>query len=129
VSTGRGFNDIRIVSLEHPGVIQTLALPVPGDRGTAVIFGHVDSRAGPAVFFRLRELRTGDVLLVTPRGRPTARYRVQRSEDVSKDRFPTRRVYRPSPYPSLRLVTCTGPFDRVRGHYRDNLVVYAKERG
>src|SRR5262249_6869838 len=33
---------------------------VPGDVGPAVIAGHVDSRVGPAVFFRLGELRAGD---------------------------------------------------------------------
>ena len=31
--------------------------PRPGDPGSAVLLGHVDSRRGPAVFFRLRELR------------------------------------------------------------------------
>jgi hypothetical protein len=26
----------------------------------------------------------------------------------------------------LRLITCTGVFDTSSGHYRDNLVVYAR---
>jgi hypothetical protein len=33
--------------------------PEPGEPGPAVIAGHVDSKRGPAVFFRLRELRPG----------------------------------------------------------------------
>lgn len=37
---------------------------VPGAPGPAVIAGHVDSRDGPAVFHRLRELRPGDPIEV-----------------------------------------------------------------
>jgi Sortase domain len=37
----------------------------PGDPGSAVILGHVDSkRGGPAVFYRLRELHRGDEIRV-----------------------------------------------------------------
>jgi sortase (surface protein transpeptidase) len=39
--------------------------PRPGDPGSSVILGHVDSRRGPAVLFRLRELRRGDEIKVT----------------------------------------------------------------
>jgi hypothetical protein len=35
-----------------------------GEAGPAVIVGHVDSRRGPAVFFRLRDLRPGDRIVV-----------------------------------------------------------------
>ena len=38
--------------------------PRPGEAGPAVIVGHVDSRRGPAVFFRLRDLRPGDRIVV-----------------------------------------------------------------
>jgi hypothetical protein len=38
----------------------------PGDPGSAVILGHVDSKGGPAVFFRLRELRRGDEITMLP---------------------------------------------------------------
>jgi len=31
--------------------------------------------------------------------------------------------------PVLRLVTCTGTFDRASGHYLDNLVVTARPAG
>ena len=45
----------------------TTAAMVPGSTGPAVIAGHVDSVSGPAVFFRLRELRVGDQVRVTRR--------------------------------------------------------------
>jgi hypothetical protein len=38
--------------------------PAPGQVGPSVIAGHVDSRTGPGVFHRLRELRPGQVVLV-----------------------------------------------------------------
>ena len=52
-------------------------------------------------------------------------FRVQSKESHPKDRFPTRRVYGPTAGSTLRLVTCTGAWDASRGHYRDNLIVFA----
>jgi sortase (surface protein transpeptidase) len=54
--------------------------PRPGDLGSAVIFGHVDSDRGPAVFYRLRELRPGDQLTVTGADGSSVRFVVQRTQ-------------------------------------------------
>ncbi len=97
----------------------------PGQRGPAVILGHVDSTTGPAVFFRLDELDKGDEIHVVREDGSTARFTVRRSERYRKARFPSGEVYSPTPNPTLRLVTCTGEFDREAGSYRDNLVVFA----
>jgi sortase (surface protein transpeptidase) len=99
---------------------------VPGRRGPAVIVGHIDSKAGPAVFYRLRELKPSDVVIVQGAGGSVARFVVQKAEQVSKDAFPTERVYGSVEYAALRLITCGGGFDRESGHYLDNLVVYAR---
>lgn len=96
----------------------------PGDIGPAVIAGHVDSRRGPAVFHRLREVDTGDTVEVV-RGGTTLRFTVVSTAWYPKDRFPTDRVYGPTPDRQLRLITCGGVFDRSLRSYRDNLVVYA----
>jgi Sortase domain len=103
--------------------------PRPGYRGAAVLAGHVDSRHGPAVFARLRELSGGELVEVSDARGRRARFRVSRSETHSKQRFPTRRVYAVGGPPVLRLITCTGAFDRSRGHYEDNLVVSARRIG
>ena len=97
----------------------------PGARGTAIIAGHVDSKSGPAVFYRLRDLAKGDEIDVARADGSTATFRVQRTERYAKDDFPTRDVYLNTPGPSLRLITCGGDFDHAVGHYEDNLVVYA----
>jgi sortase (surface protein transpeptidase) len=97
----------------------------PGDPGSAVILGHVDSKRGPAVFFRLRELRRGDEIEVGRADGSSVRFVVQRTEQYPKDRFPTDEVYYPTLTPALRLVTCGGEFDVTAGRYRSNLIVFA----
>jgi len=97
----------------------------PGERGPAVIAGHVDSQTGPAVFFRLGDLHRGDAITVERADGSRVRFRVTRSERYPKARFPTAKVYGPTRTPALRLITCSGAFDRASGHYLDNTVVYA----
>jgi hypothetical protein len=100
----------------------------PGDPGSAVILGHVDSKRGPAVFYRLRELRRGDRVEVVRAGGSRITFTVDRVEQYDKRRFPTDAVYYPTLAPELRLVTCGGEFDRSRGSYEDNVVVFARAR-
>jgi sortase (surface protein transpeptidase) len=97
----------------------------PGDPGSAVILGHVDSKRGPAVFFPLRELRRGDTVTIRRADGSSVRFVVQRTEQYSKDRFPTDDVYYPTLSPALRLVTCGGEFDATIGRYRSNVIVFA----
>jgi sortase (surface protein transpeptidase) len=100
----------------------------PGDPGSAVILGHVDSKRGPAVFYRLRELRPGDLVEVALAGGSSVRFAVERVEQYPKARFPTAEVYYPTLTPELRLVTCGGTFDATAGHYRSNIIVFAALR-
>ena len=97
----------------------------PGDPGSAVILGHVDSDRGPAVFFRLRELRRGDNIDIIRSDGSSVRFAVERTEQYDKRRFPTDAVYYPTMTPALRLVTCGGEFDATAGHYRSNVIVFA----
>jgi sortase (surface protein transpeptidase) len=99
--------------------------PRPGQPGPAVILGHVDSKKGPAVFYRLRDLRPGDVVRVGLTGGRILVFRVQRVERYPKDKFPTEAVYFPTLDRELRLITCGGDFDYAKGSYADNIVVYA----
>ena len=102
--------------------------PVPGDVGPSVIAGHVDSRTGPAVFFRLGDLLPGDEVLVDLADGTTVRFTVSATDRYPKDRFPTEEVYGPTPRAELRLITCGGEFDPDRRSYRDNVVVTAVRR-
>jgi sortase (surface protein transpeptidase) len=97
----------------------------PGATGAAVIAGHVDSRTGPGVFFRLRLLRRGDLIYIRRADHSLAVFRVTAVHTYLKVRFPTNAVYGAVPYPQLRLITCGGTFDPATGHYLSNVIVYA----
>ena len=97
----------------------------PGDPGSAVVLGHVDSISGPAVFYRVRELRRGDQIKVTTADGTVFRFAVDRVEQYPKTRFPTADVYYPILTPKLRLVTCGGSFDFKVHHYRSNVIAFA----
>ena len=102
--------------------------PEPGERGAAMITAHVDSRSGPAAFYRLRDVREGTDIDVRRKDGTTVTFTAERSEWVDKDNFPTQRVYGRTRLPTLRLVTCGGAFNPASGHYEKNLIVYATRK-
>ncbi len=97
----------------------------PGQAGTAVIEGHVDSYQGPAVFFRLGALRPGNRIDITLDDGITAVFRVTGVREYAKDEFPAKIIYGPADYAALRLITCGGTFDYATGHYLSSVVVFA----
>ncbi|MBA3430393.1 MAG: class F sortase [Actinobacteria bacterium] len=98
---------------------------MPGEVGPAVIVGHVDSRTGPAVFYRLRDIEPGRFIEIVGTDGSSMKFRVERVEQHPKNAFPTERVYRETAEPELRLITCGGVFNRSTGHYLDNIIVFA----
>lgn len=102
--------------------------PEPGEKGPAVIAGHVDSTRGTAVFYRLRELQPGDTITVHRADTSKVEFVVDRLAQHPKTAFPTDAVYNPTPGSELRLITCGGAFDRSTGHYVDNQIVFAHRR-
>jgi hypothetical protein len=99
--------------------------PRPGEIGSSVIAGHVDSDLGPGVFFRLRLLRPAARIYVRRADGTLAVFRVTAVRAYRKDRFPAAAVYGPVPDPQLRLITCGGTFDPALHSYLSNVVVYA----
>lgn len=96
----------------------------PGERGSAVILGHVDSAQGPAVFHRLRYLRPGDRATVGSADGSLTRFRVTAVRTYPNAEFPARKVYGPHGRTrGLQLVTCGGAYDSVTG-YQANVVVF-----
>jgi len=79
--------------------------PMPGDPGPAVLAGHVDDTTGPKVFFRLRELRAGDPVVITRSNGKEVTFQVNAVEQYPKGAFPSNAVYGPAPGSSLRLTT------------------------
>lgn len=98
--------------------------PSPGQVGSAVILGHVDSYRGPAVFFQLRSLKAGDPVDVTLADGATARFVVRTVAMYPKVQFPAQQVYGSHGDSELQLVTCGGAFDAHTGSYLSNIVAY-----
>ncbi|MDG9690025.1 LPXTG-site transpeptidase (sortase) family protein [Streptomyces sp. DSM 42143] len=97
----------------------------PGETGTSIIAGHVDTKTSPAVFARLAELDEGDVFHVERADGRTASFTVDSLETFDKDDFPSERVYGDADRAEVRLITCAGDYDRKAKDYTDNLVVFA----
>lgn len=104
--------------------------PTPGELGPSVILGHVDSAEyGPAVFFRLGDLRPGDQVSVARADGTVAVFTVERVASYPKASFPTLEVYGNTDRAELRLITCGGQFDPKSRNYLNNIVVYASLNG
>lgn len=101
--------------------------PAPGaPEGSAVLAGHVDSRAqGRGVFFRLATIEVGDTVRVTQAGGEVLAYRVVARESIRKQRLPADELFARDGSPRLTLITCSGPYVAEQGGYQDNLVVTA----
>ncbi len=99
--------------------------PTPGQKGAAVVLGHVDAHRHQAVFFRLGSLHRGDRIHVTRTGGSVASFIVDSVVPVQKDHFPTASVYGKTKYAALRVITCGGKYDKQTMHYLSNIIVYA----
>ncbi|MFE7213538.1 class F sortase [Streptomyces sp. NPDC001698] len=99
--------------------------PSPGERGASVVVGHLDTKTGPAVFAELGSLEPGAVVNITRADGTVARFKVDSIDAFSKAHFPDDRVYADTVTPQLRLITCGGKFDRAKGGYQENVVVFA----
>ena len=97
---------------------------VPGDRGNALLLGHVDTYMGPAVFYNLYALRPGDIVYLTFGHHETRLFEVHWVKEVLKTRFPASRILSSTEGHHLWLVTCGGQFDYTTRSYLSNIVVY-----
>ena len=99
--------------------------PHPGERGSAVIDGHLDRPGGlPAVFWRLRDLHVGDEVLVKNTSGKTLRFQVTRIELFPPQDAPIQDIFGNWGGMYLNLITCAG--DWIPSQHQTNLrlVVY-----
>ena len=100
--------------------------PSPGQSGSAVILGHVDSALGGlGVFFRLGDVQAGQRVDVTLANGTTTHWTVTSVHLYADADFPDALVYARSGPPALRLVTCGGAFDGSTHEYESTFVVTA----
>lgn len=99
--------------------------PTPGEPGTAVIVGHVDTAARPAVFRRLGDIKAGKLIEVSRKDRSVATFTVESVETFPKTSFPADRIFAESDTPRLVLITCGGQWLGGPIGYADNVIVFA----
>jgi LPXTG-site transpeptidase (sortase) family protein len=97
----------------------------PGEIGALIIVGHLDAPKKEAgVFVNLNKLKPGDEITVKLSNNSLVTYRVDSLSIFPQNNFPTEKVYGKLDYAGIRLITCSGNYNKKAGHYTDNLVVF-----
>jgi sortase (surface protein transpeptidase) len=99
--------------------------PHPGERGSAVIDGHLDRPGGSwAVFWRLSDMRVGDEVLVVNGAGKTLHFRVTRMAFYAPQAAPIQDIFGNSGGIYLNLLTCAGDWIPSEKQTTLRLVVY-----
>ncbi|MEV8533434.1 class F sortase [Streptomyces sp. NPDC051211] len=99
----------------------------PGEAGTALMVGHVDTDSKPAVFYGLSSAKPGDKVRVVRADATVAEFTVEEVRVFERRSFDAHKAYGPRVpgRAELRLVTCGGTYDKVAKEYTANVVVSA----
>lgn len=98
---------------------------VPGQRGSAVIAGHVDDGlALPGVFKKLSDLKPGDDIYVTTSEGDKLHFVMKSSKAYDKD-ADTDAIFNDKSGKFLKLITCTGTWLPLQKTHDQRLVVTA----
>ena len=101
--------------------------PLPGQRGNAVIAGHLDSTIGPALFWRLTSLGGGDKVIVTLSSGQVEDFLVQRQVSYRDNSAPMGEIFGPAALANLNLITCGGVWNAALHNYSNRTVIYTRK--
>lgn len=99
--------------------------PVPGASGPSVVVSHVSYGGKKGAFYRLKDMKPGDQVLIYDKTGDVATFQVDSLETILKTALPTERIWNNTKEAVLRLVTCGGEYDPATKHYLSNVIVYA----
>lgn len=100
----------------------------PGQNGSAVIDGHVDTPTGaPAVFAQIANLQPGDSITIQDIYNKTYIFTVTKVANYPFDKLPMQIIFNSTDRPRLNLITCAGVWDRVAKNYSERTVVFAEK--
>lgn len=97
-----------------------------GAKGHAVLAGHVDSLTGPAVFYELKKVNTGDQVKLTDANGRKMIFEVKKMASYETDQAPIEEIFGNADGRFINLITCTGNFNRDIGSHEERLVVTAE---
>jgi sortase (surface protein transpeptidase) len=99
--------------------------PNPGTQGSAVIDGHLDRPGGaPAVFWKLRNLHIGDIVMVVNTGGKTLHFRVMNMQYYAPGNAPLKTIFENRTGIFLNLITCAGQWIPNQHQTTLRLVIY-----
>ncbi len=98
----------------------------PGQRGNAVMDGHVDGPNTAAVFWTLRDIQVGGKIFIQDDKGVEKIFEVYDIGTYPYDQAPLDRIFGSSNDAQLNLITCTGTFDHQTANYDKRFVAYAR---
>lgn len=99
----------------------------PGEEGSAVMAGHLDTITGaPAVFYYIGQLSAGDEVIVTDKDGKSYTFEVTSVQSYPFDQVPLQEIFASRDKPRLNLITCVGTWDTGTRNYSNRLVVYTE---
>ena len=100
---------------------------VPGEKGSAVIAGHVDDGlAFPAVFADLGEMKIGDDIYIDTIGGKTLDFKITNIQSYPALADATE-IFTQNDANYLKLITCTGVWSQTHKTHDQRLVITAKQ--
>ena len=100
---------------------------LPDKGGNVVLAGHVDYiNYGPAVFWRLRDLKVGDEVQIRMADGATVTYVIEFNKTVDPDSDDWASIVEATNDESVTLITCTGEFSA--GHYSNRQIVWGRRK-
>ncbi len=98
---------------------------VPGQVGTAIMYGHLtDQHFRPAVFCLLARQKKHDRIIITDARGNIHTFRVKKIAQYPSGSITSTQLAPLSKYSHLTLYTCAGQWDQRQGKYTRYLVVY-----
>ncbi len=97
----------------------------PGEVGSAVIGGHLDSKTGPAIFYKLYTLKPNDYITIIDENNKTYNFKVSEVKVFSDNNFPINTVFTRNDQSRLNLITCYGTYSKTLSNYNQRVVVFS----
>lgn len=97
---------------------------LPGQRGNAFMYGHLNTFTSTAVFWKLRYLRTGDLIIVTNDRKQKLTFKVTVKKTYPWNAAPFSQILGRSRAKHLNLMTCAGYWSSRQHNYSHRLVVF-----
>ncbi|MGI5826115.1 MAG: class F sortase [Patescibacteria group bacterium] len=97
-------------------------------KGSVVIGGHLDSKTGPAIFYRLSQIALGSEIVVIDQKGEKHFFTVTRKETYNEENFPSKEIFTTSDKKRLNLITCRGTFDKIKQKYDKRIVIFTESK-